>query len=175
MITLTELRAGMKRLEAVFALPKGARDNPDLYADTWLDVLGWMQPTDFDASVTAYLRSGGEYWPKPGQLVAWVNKQPVKVTPRSDLYRRYMAWEDGGWDRALVAGQFSTTPCPVCGANVELFPRIRVTHITDRHRAATVLIIGWSDRIAKFYASVPWRGREPHQESVTFADASYAA
>lgn len=160
-LSRAEIEAAFARLETVYTVPKAARADRDAYVETWLAVLGWAQAHDLDDAVKAYLASSGEYWPKPGQLAAWINKhRPQPRTVGSALAERYRAWEANSWNPREVLGEWTWEACPVCGAGLELAPRIRVVHDVAAHRDAGVPAIGDTDETVAFYANLPrWEPR----------------
>lgn len=71
-----------KRFRAVFNL-SGAwamKDDPTTFAAEWLRVLQWSSPAEVKRGVDAWLASGKDKWPTPGQLFHQIQEtQPKRV------------------------------------------------------------------------------------------------
>lgn len=156
-MTRAEVRFQVARLLEVYPAPKHFPSNPDELARIYGAVL---EPLDVGAvagAVNGILASAARFFPTPGQIASAAGHRRLAGprTPRSD----YLAWE-ADWGRKLVSGPNGEeltgfTACPVCGAEVEVGPRIRVVHRASVHHDRGMPVIGWSDEAERFYESCP--------------------
>jgi hypothetical protein len=111
---ITKYDAGeqIKRLtDAGYSIPKDT-DRPRL-AEAWCSVLSGVDVDDVRAAVAGYIREGGRYFPKPGEILGRARKDGDRAAPSeidASPRGRYMAWEQHSGDGS---------PCPVCGAVIQ--------------------------------------------------------
>lgn len=113
-------------------------------ARLWTETLE-IKPEELRQAVSSYVKRGGRYFPRPGDLMDIVRDQRTQQGGKpGDLYATYMAWE-----------QNHEGPCPVCGAVVQLVTasqrgdvsagpdRLGMHHDWRIHRDKRVPHVGW--------------------------------
>lgn len=135
MIAMIDAKRAIGRLAKVLKKP----DDVDAVAEVWSSVMRDVTPIELDGAVEDYLRDGGVHFPKPAQirkLVVDAKRSPEGKRSKPDtLTNRYLAWEQ----------DHGTTPCPVCGAELEGVSALRrktPTVVWDAERGEIVQIDG---------------------------------
>lgn len=129
-ITQLDAEREIKRLVSAGYNPPG-ESTAEGMSRIWADVFDGVAVEELRTAVSRYIRDGGRFWPRPGELRTMALGTRNNGTP-TDLRSRYYAWEqthEGG--------------CPVCGAVLQLFEgRYAVVHDFHEHRRQGIPHVG---------------------------------
>lgn len=146
MIAKLDALEQVKRLNSAgYSLSRGA--TAEGVASLWTETLD-VRSDELRSAVSVYVRKGGRFFPKPGELLDIVRDLRSEQGGRpSDLRSKYLAWE-----------QHQQGPCPVCAAVIQLVTaeqrggvsegaaRYGILHDFREHQDARVPHVGWPHR-----------------------------
>lgn len=130
-ITALDAEREIKRLVAAGYNPPGGSTEESM-GRIWADVFDGVNADELRTAVRAYIREGGRYWPRPGELRSLAVGARGASSGPSDLRGRYFAWE-----------QKHEGPCPVCSAVLQLHEgRWNVIHDAYEHQRQGIGHVG---------------------------------
>lgn len=99
-VTELDLRTQIKRLVTIFNTKKTV----DELVEAWKWVLGDLEPHELMSAVSEYAKSGGRFFPTPGQI----REHAIQKRPGAESFT------SSDWN------QLQEGPCPACGAVMRL-------------------------------------------------------